>query len=136
MPELDFAFLSDAAEAEPGRKFYVLGGGIDVIAGASVPLVHPHMALLMRFLVHPTELGRSHLLEVRLIDADGAELARIEGQLEAQSGGPPGRPAGVNVVINMANTRFEQAGDYSVEILMNNQHQKSLPLRVQIAAGN
>ncbi len=132
MPDLDFAFLADAAEADPGRKFYVLGGGIDVIAGQASPLVHPHMALLMRFLVHPTELGRSHLLDVRLIDADGGEVARIEGGLEAQSGGPPGRPVGVNIVINMANTRFEKPGDYSIEIMMNNQHLKSLPLRVQI----
>jgi hypothetical protein len=38
MPALDFAFLADAAEAEPGRKFYVLGGGIDQLAGPSFPL--------------------------------------------------------------------------------------------------
>lgn len=136
MPTLDFAFLADAAEAEPGRKFYVLGGGVDVISGPATPLIHPHLSLLMRFLVHPAELGRPHHLEVKLIDADGHELAKLEGQLEAGAGGPPGRPASVNVVINMANTRFEQAGDYSVEILMNNQHQKSLPLHVHTPQQN
>jgi hypothetical protein len=136
MPELDFAFLADSAEAEPGRKFYVLGGGIDVIAGQTLPLMHPSMSLLMRFLVHPTELGRAHHLEVKLIDADGGELAKIEGDLEAGATGQPGRPVAVNVVINLANTRFEKAGDYGVEIMMNNQHQKSLPLRIQIAAPN
>lgn len=136
MPTLDFAFLADAAEAEPGRKFYVLGGGIDVIAGAALPLVHPHIALLMRFLVHPTELGRSHHLEVRLIDADGGELAKLDGALEAGGTAQPGRPVAVNVVINLTNTRFERGGDYSVEILMNDQHQRSLPLHVQVSAGN
>jgi hypothetical protein len=136
MPTLDFAFLADAAEAEPGRKFYVLGGGIDVIAGQQVPLVHPHMALLMRFLVHPTELGRPHQLEIRLVDADGGELARLEGALEAGGQATPGRHVAVNVVINMANTRFERGGDYSVDILMNNQHQKSIALRVQITGEN
>lgn len=136
MPTLDFAFIADAAEAEPGRKFYVLGGGIDVIHGPATPLVHPQMALLMRFLVHPAELGRAHKLEVRLIDADGAELARLEGELEAGGGMASGRAVAVNVVINMANTRFEHAGDYSVEILMNNQHQKSLALRVQTPETN
>jgi len=91
---------------------------------------------LMRFLVHPTELGRPHQLEVRLVDADGHELAKLEGVLEA--GGQPqsGRHVAVNVVINMANTRFEASGDYSVDILMNNQHQKSLSLRVQISTEN
>src|SRR5881296_2833660 len=136
MPELDFAFLADAAEAEPGRKFYVLGGGIDVIAGQAIPLVHPTMSLVMRFQVHPTELGRAHHLEVKLIDADGGELAKIEGDLEAAATGQPGRPVSVNVVINLANTRFEKAGDYAVEIMMNNTHQKSLPLRVQVAQAN
>ncbi|MCA1834500.1 MAG: hypothetical protein ABR548_08935 [Actinomycetota bacterium] len=136
MPELDFAFLADSAEAEPGRKFYVLGGGIDVIAGQSLPLVHPTMSLLMRFLVHPSELGRPHHLEVRLINADGGELAKLEGDLEAGATGQPGRPVSVNVVINLANTRFETAGDYSVEVMMNNTHQKSLPLRIQVAGQN
>ena len=130
MPTLDFAFLADAAEAEPGRKFYVLGGGIDQIAGPEFPLTHPHMSLVMRFIVHPTELGRSHHLEVRLVDADGGEMARIEGDIATAPSEPIGREVAVNMVINMANTRFEHPGDYGVDIMMNNQFQKSLSLRV------
>jgi hypothetical protein len=130
MPTLDFAFLADAAEAEPGRKFYVLGGGIDQIAGPEFPLMHPHMSLVMRFIVHATELGRSHHLEVRMVDADGGELARIEGDIQTEAGEPTGREVGVNMVINMANTRFEKPGDYGLDIMMNNQFQRSLSLRV------
>jgi uncharacterized protein DUF6941 len=133
MPTLDFAFLADAAEAEPGRKFYVLGGGIDQIAGPQFPLIHPHMSLVMRFLVHPTELGLQHHLEVRMIDADGGELAKIEGDIQAQGQVQTGRESGVNMVINFANARFERPGDYALEVLMNNQHMKSLPLRVATA---
>jgi hypothetical protein len=130
MPSLDFAFLADAAEAEPGRKFYVLGGGIDQIAGPEFPLMHPHISLVMRFLVHPTELGLTHHLEVRMVDADGKELARIEGDIETAPSEPSGREVGVNMVINLANPRFEAPGDFALDILMNNQFQKSLPLRV------
>lgn len=131
MPTLDFAFLADAAEADPGRKFYVLGGGIDQIAGPEFPLIHPHMSLVMRFLVHPTELGRSHRLEVRLVNADGRELAKIEGDIQTAAVEETfGREVGVNMVINMTSTRFESPGDFAVDILMNNQFQKSLPLRV------
>jgi len=130
VPSLDFAFLADAAEAEPGRKFYVLGGGIDQIAGATFPLVHPHMSLVMRFIVHPTELGRSHHLEVRMVDADGGELAKIEGDIATTADAPPGREVNVNMVINMGNTRFEKPGDYSIDVLMNNMYQRSVPLRV------
>ena len=130
MPSLEFAFLADAAEAEPGRKFYVLGGGIDQITGPEFPLTHPHMSLVMRFLVHPPEIGRAHRLEVRLVDADGGELAKIEGDIQTAPGDAIGREVAVNMVINLANSRFEKPGDYAFDIMMNNQFQKSLPLRV------
>lgn len=133
MPTLDFAFLADAAEAEPGRKFYVLGGGIDQIAGASFPLHHPHMSLVMRWMMHPTEMNLKHNLEVRLVDADGGEMAKIQGQIEATGQSNAGREAAINMVINMAGTRFERPGDYAIDVLMNNQHMKSLSLRVATA---
>jgi uncharacterized protein DUF6941 len=130
MPSIEFAFLADAAEAEPGRKFYVLGGGIDQITGPEFPLVHPHMSLVMRFTVHAAEVGRTHHLEVRLVDADGGELARIEGDIQTAPGAEMGREVAVNMVINLANSRFEKPGDYGFDIMMNNQFQKSLTLRV------
>lgn len=130
MPNLDFAFLADAAEAEPGRKFYVLGGGIDQVAGPEFPLTHPHLSLVMRFVVHPTELGLTHHLEVRMVDADGHEQARIEGDIQTAPSDATGREVGVNMVINLANPRFEKPGDFAFDIMMNNQFQKSLPLRV------
>ena len=45
MPDIDFAFLADAAETVPGQKFHVLGGGIARIGGRRFPLRHPHLAL-------------------------------------------------------------------------------------------
>lgn len=133
MPTLDFAFLADAAEAEPGRKFYVLGGGIDSIGAQEFPIVHPHLALVMRVLVHPSEVDRPHAMEIQLMDSDGGELAKLEGQFSAATGaGIPGREIPMNMVLNFMNTRFEFGGDYSIEILINNQHMKSLPLRVHI----
>ncbi len=130
MPKLDFAFLADAAEAEPGRKFYVLGGGVDSIGAQSFPVVHPHLALLIRLLVHPTEAERPHALEIHLIDSDGGELAKMEGNFSAGPGGPPGRELPMNISLGLPNIRFERAGDYSIELLVDNQHVKSLPLRV------
>lgn len=136
MPKLDFAFLADAAEAEPGRKFYVLGGGIDSIAAPAFPVTHPHMALVLRMLVHPAEADHTHMLEIRMMDSDGGQLANIEGSFSATAtGAQPGREISMNLVINMGNTRFERAGDYSIEILINNQHMKSLPLRLHQVEG-
>jgi len=132
MPQLDFAFLADAAEAEPGRKFYVLGGGVDSIGAQAFPVVHPHLALLIRLLVHPMEAERPHTLEIRMIDSDGGELAKLEGSFSATSGAQFGSEIPMNISLAMQNTRFERPGDYSIEILINNQHMKSLPLRLYV----
>jgi len=48
MPEIDFAFLADAAETIPGQKSHVLGGGVARIGGRRFPLRHPHLALALR----------------------------------------------------------------------------------------
>lgn len=133
MPKLDFAFLADAADAEPGRKFYVLGGGIDSIAAPALPVVHPLVALVLRLLVHPAEADRDHHLEIRMMDSDGAGLANLEGHFSATGQTQSGREIPLNLVVNLVNTRFERQGDYSIEILINNQHMKSLPLRLHIA---
>jgi hypothetical protein len=132
VPQLDFAFLADAAEAEPGRKFYVLGGGVDSIGAQAYPVVHPHMSLLIRMLLHPTEAERPHTLEIRLIDSDGGELSRLEGNFSANATTQLGREIPMNLSLTMQNTRFERPGDYSIEILINNQHMKSLPLRLYV----
>ena len=47
MPDIDFAFLADAAETIPGQKFHVLGGGVARIGGRRFPLRHPHLALVI-----------------------------------------------------------------------------------------
>lgn len=135
MPTLDFAFLADAAEAEPSRKFYVLGGGIDQIAGPKFPLVHPHMALVVRLLVARDELGQAHVLTVRLADPNGKELARIEGQIDTHVADIQGLALPVNMVINMGNTRFEQPGEYVIDIIINGEFLRTLPLRVGQSRG-
>ncbi len=135
MPKLDFAFLADAAEAQPGQKFYVLGGGVDSIGAPRFPVAHPHMTLVLRILLHPTEVDRDHRLEVSLIDQDGRELVRADGTVNAKGRTQPGREIGLPIAMNLNNVRFENPGDYSVEILLDDNHVKSLPLRLHEVSG-
>ena len=72
MPEIDYAFLADAAETQPGQKFHVLGGGITRIGGRTFPLRHPHLALVVGLLVTAPETDREHELRIVLLDPDGA----------------------------------------------------------------
>ena len=38
----------------------------------------------------------------------------------------------MNISLALSNIRFEKAGDFSIELLVDNQHVKSLPLRLYV----
>jgi hypothetical protein len=133
MPEIDFAFLADAAETQPAHKFHVLGGGISRIEGRAFPLVHPHLALVVGLLVTAPETGRAHDLRIVLLDPDGHEVAGATGSIVAQ-GDQDGRDAILTFSIDLWNLTFPAPGDYSFRILVNGSERKRLGLVLLRAA--
>lgn len=130
MPEIDFAFLADAAETLPGQKFHVLGGGITRIGGHAFPLRQPHLCLVVGLVVTATEVGREHDIRFVLLDPDGHEVAGATGTLLAQGSGD-GRDANVTFSIDIWNVTFPAPGDHSIRILVNGSERKRLPLLLQ-----
>ena len=127
MPEIEYAFLADAAETAPGQKFHVLGGGIARIGGRAFPLRHPHIALVVGLLVTAPETEREHEIRFVLLDPDGAEVAGGAGSLVAR-GAHDGRDNILTFSIDLWNVTFPTAGDYSFRILVNGSERKRLPL--------
>ena len=127
MPDIDFAFLADAAETIPGQKFHVLGGGIARIGGRRFPLRHPHLALVIGLQVTAPETDREHDIRFVLLDPDGAEVAGATGSLVARSQ-RDGRDATLTFSIDLWNLTFPAPGDYSFRILVNGSERKRLPL--------
>jgi hypothetical protein len=127
MPDIDFAFLADAAETVPGQKFHVLGGGIARIGGRRYPLRHPHLALVIGLSVTAPETDREHEIRFVLLDPDGGEVAGATGSLQARSQ-RDGRDAVLTFSIDLWNLSFPAPGDYSFRILVNGSERKRLPL--------
>jgi len=127
MPEIDFAFLADAAETQPGHKFNVLGGGITRIGGRSFPLRHPHLALVVGLIITAPETEREHELRIVLLDPDGAEVTGATGSLMAH-GHADARDAILTFSIDLWNLTFPAPGDYSFRILVNGSERKRLGL--------
>lgn len=127
MPEIDYAFLADSAETQPGQKFHVLGGGITRIGGPTFPLRHPHLALVVGLLVTAPETQREHELRIVLLDPDGHEVTGATGSLVAK-GQPDGRDAILTFSIDLWNLTFPAPGDYSFRILVNGSERKRLGL--------
>ena len=129
--EVDFAFLADAAEVTQG-KLYVMGGAFDTIWTSNLPVVHPRLALVMRLLFTPAEVGRKHKVEINFMDEDAKGIAKVGGDLEIGQNPnlPKGWRQGFLTVLNFANLKFEKFSDYNFEIVVNNTSLKGVPLRV------
>ena len=129
MPEIDYAFLADAAQTSAGQKFHVIGGGVNRIGGRAFPLRHPHLALVVGLRVTSPETDRQHELRFVLLDPDGREVAGATGNLSAH-GHDDARDATLTFSIDLWNLTFPAPGDYSFRLLVNGSEQKRLPLVV------
>jgi hypothetical protein len=94
---------------------------VDTIFATDVPAMHPRLLLAVRLLISRTEAEHSHRLEVIIQEADGDEIARALGPLDAlaeevRNQIPPGRQAGLGMVLNFENLVFPSYGNYQVVI--------------------
>ena len=131
MPEIDFAFLADAADARPGQKFHVIGGGVDRLAGQTFPLVHPHLALVIGLRITAPELNREHEVKFVLLDRAGREVTSGSANLMAQ-GESDGRDSLVTFAVDLWNLSFTLPGDYSFRVMVDGSERKRLPLVVSM----
>ncbi len=129
MPDIEYAFLADSAETQPGQKFHVLGGGISRLGGRTFPLTHPHLALVLGLNVTAPEVDHEHEVRFVLLDPDGGEVAGAAGKLQAR-GHTDGRDTVLTFSIDFWSLSFPAPGDYSFRILVNGSERKRLPLLV------
>ena len=130
MPDIEFAFMADAAEAQPGRKFAVLGGGISRLGGPTFPLRHPHIALVVGLRVAATELDADHEIRFVLMRPSGEELTSGTAGIRANGPGD-GRDSVLTFSIDLWNLVFESAGEHSIRLLVDGQERKRLDLMVE-----
>jgi hypothetical protein len=130
VPDIEYAFLADAADARPGQKFAVIGGGVSRLGGPQFPLRHPHLALVCGLLVTTPELGREHNLDFILLGPDGKRLANAQAKIMA-NGPPDGRDSVLTFSLDLWNLVFPVAGDYTIRIMVDGSERKRLPLIVE-----
>jgi hypothetical protein len=131
MPEIEYVFLADAAEAQPGQKFNVLGGGISRLSGPSLPFTHPHLSLVVGLRLTAVERDREHEISFVVTAPDGAKVAESTGRVVAHGPADP-----IDVVLTLAvdlwNLALSSAGEYAVRILIGGSERKRLPLVVAL----
>ncbi len=130
--ELDAALICDAASVRENLLF-VLGGGITRYWREDLPAdIQVSLALVLK--VHPTEMGRPHELDVILMDADGTRLNELKVGFQVDvTAERPDLDLTESALIPQAidlRARFPREGSYSIDILLDAQHRKSLQFQV------
>ena len=129
MPDLEYAFLADAAEVQPGSKFHVLGGGITRLAGPAFPFVHPHLAVVVGLRLTSVERNREHELGFIVTAPDGAEVASATGRVVSHGSGDANDVV-LTIAIDLWNLTLKAAGEHAVRITIDGSERKRLPLIV------
>jgi hypothetical protein len=130
VPDIEYAFLADAAEARPGQKFAVIGGGVSRLGGPQFPLRHPHLALVCGLSVTSPELGAEHELQFVLLTPEGNTLANATAKVLA-NGPADGRDTVLTFSLDLWNLSFPAPGEYSIRIMVDGSERKRLPLIVE-----
>jgi len=130
VPDIEYAFLADAADARPGQKFAVIGGGVTRLGGGQFPLHHPHLALVCGLSVTAPEFGAEHDLQFVLLTPEGRQLTNATAKIMA-NGNNDGRDTVLTFSLDMWNLSFPTPGDYSIRILVDGSERKRLELVVE-----
>jgi hypothetical protein len=129
LPELDYALLCDYVRAEGGIA-HVIAAGIDTTILPQVPGA-ANLGLLVRLTFTRGECDKPHRLEAILAETDGEPVARINGVITPtwQKGLPAGWKTGAILGLNFG-VIVPKYGVYSLDILVNDNSKKDIPLRV------
>lgn len=127
--EVGSALLCDYATVREGL-LHILGGGITRLNRPSFPAAMG-CALAVHVLVHPTEAVGLHQVQIIIQSEDGQKVAEagISFQLAEAQDLVPGEQIAVPIALPLVGAVMPIAGGYSVEILIDGIHKKSLPFR-------
>lgn len=126
--EVSDLILADYAAANDRGKFTLVGAGITEITAKKMPCIHPLMFLLVRLKVTRPDVGRNRF-DVRMIGEKGT-IFKAEGDLDVsnQHEGEQHLPMPMQLV----NLKFEDAGDYSIEVRINGELKQSQNLKIKL----
>ena len=125
--EIEVFALCDAAADYNGKLN--LMGTFDSIRTKQFPIAYPHCSIALRVRFERIEEG-DHRVRISIVDEDGKSLGpNVNGSIGVKF--PPDfLSVCANMVMNINGIKFEKAGRYSIDLAIDNRHEKSLPLTV------
>lgn len=130
--KLELFTVSDFA-ADYGGKLTVVGI-FDSINARQAPVVHPTWAIALKVRFEKIEEGPKKI-RLSVSDADGKPaFPPIELTHEAKC--PPDHHSGTfQIVANLGGVKFENFGEYAINLAVDGRHEGSVPLYVRQVPG-
>lgn len=124
------AVLCDAATDDNGKLNLL--GAFDTICARELPAVHPQCSVAVRLTFFSGEEGR-HTLRVNFVNADGRSIMPDFPTIPIDIALPgDAHFATRNFILNIQHLKFEEPGPYSVELIVDDQVQASIPLMIKL----
>ncbi len=125
--EVSDLILADYAATNDRGKFTLVGAGITEISTLKLPCIHPLVFLLVRLKITRVDTGRNRV-EIRIVGEKGI-IFKAEGDVDV----PPDHQDEQHCPLpfQLGNLKFDQAGDYSIEVRINGDLKQSQNLRIK-----
>ncbi len=120
--------LCDCATDQRG-KLNVLGA-FDSIYAKKTPIVHPACTVATRIRFERIEEGE-HKVSINVIDEDGKSvIPRLNGNISVRAREDAGSTV-VNLILNLQRLKFENYGEYRIDLAIDGKVEASLPFGVR-----
>ncbi len=125
---IQVAVLCDAATDDNGKLNLL--GAFDTIYTKQLPAIHPQCSIALRVTFSGEDEGK-HALQVNFVDADGRPIANFP-PIPVEVALPEDMHFGTrNFIVNIQQLKFDSPGLYSIDILLDDRPQASIPLLVR-----
>ena len=125
--KIELFTLCDAA-TDSGGKLNILGS-FDHISAKEIPAIHPFCAIAIKIRFARIEEG-NHRLKITVADADGKlVIPGLDTSLAIRFGTDDSTVA-ANVVMLIQKIKFEQFGEYTIDLAIDGRQEGSIPLYV------
>jgi hypothetical protein len=126
--EIEAFLLCDCATVS-GGKLNVLGA-FDIIWARQIPAVHPVCAVVARARFSKIEEG-THDVRITIIDEDGNIVGPDLKENISITIPPSEESISRNLILNIHGLRFNQIGQYRIDLSIDSQQVASLPIKVR-----
>ena len=125
--DIEIFALCDHAQDFGGKLVVV--GTFDTIWAGGFPCVHHACSLAARIRFNSLTAD-THQVRINIVDEDGHEIVPpLQGSLGIKPP-PVGQSMAANLVLTIGQLTFPKPGRYSIDLFINDEHQRSLPLMI------